>query len=63
MNELIGHSANVMLAETDKAEMRERFRPDELAMIRRTIQLSYTGELSLRELSETCAESRDSKRR
>ena len=43
--------------------MRERFRPDELAMLRRTIRLSYTGEVSVYELSDSCAESRGGKKR
>jgi hypothetical protein len=52
-----------VLAETEKTEMRERFRPDELGMIRQAIRLTYTSEVSLHELAETCAESRDGKKR
>lgn len=57
-----GVTLSRVLAETEKSEMRERFRPDELGMIRRAIQLTYTGEVSVYELAETCAESRGKKR-
>ena len=52
-----------VLAETEKAEMRERFRPDELGMIRQAIRLTFTGEVSVYELADTCAESRGGKKR
>jgi hypothetical protein len=52
-----------VLAETEKAEMRERFRPDELGMIRQAIRLTITGEVSVYELANTCAESRGGKKR
>jgi hypothetical protein len=52
-----------VLAETESAEMRGRFRPDELALLRRAIQLSYTGEVSVYELSDSCNESRGGKKR
>lgn len=51
-----------VLAETEKSEMRERFRPDELGMIRQAIRLTYTGEISVYELADTCAESRGGKK-
>lgn len=50
-----GATLKQVLAETDTPAMRERFRPDELAMIRRAIQLTFTGEMSVYELAETCA--------
>jgi hypothetical protein len=58
-----GMTLSRVLAETEKSEMRERFRPDELGMIRRAIQLTFTGEVSVHELAETCAESRGGKKR
>lgn len=50
-----GATLKQVLAETDTPAMRERFRPDELAMIRRAIQLTFTGEMSVYELAESCA--------
>ena len=42
-----GMTLSRVLAETEKPEMRERFRPDELGMIRQAIRLTYTGEVSV----------------
>jgi hypothetical protein len=53
-----GATLKQVLAETDTPAMRERFRPDELAMIRRAIQLTFTGEMSVYELAESCAASK-----
>lgn len=53
-----GASLSQVLAETEKSQLRERFRPDELALIRRALQLTFTGEVSLYELSETCSDSK-----
>ncbi len=50
-----GATLKQVLAETDTPAMRERFRADELATIRRAIQLTFTGEMSVYELAETCA--------
>ena len=58
-----GMTLSRVLAETESAEMRGRFRPDELALLRRAIQLSYTGEVSVYELSDSCNESRGGKKR
>lgn len=58
-----GASLRTVLAEADKPEVRERFRPDELVTLRRAIQLAYTGEISVHELSETCLESQGGGRR
>jgi hypothetical protein len=58
-----GVSLSQVLAETDKAGMRERFRPVELGMIRQAVRLAYTGEISVYELADACAEGRDGKRR
>lgn len=52
-----------VLAETEKPEMRERFAPDELAMIRQAIRLTFTGEVSVYEVAETCAENRGGRKR
>lgn len=49
-----GATLKQVLLETEKAEMRERFKPDELAMIRRAIQLTFTGEVSIHELAGSC---------
>lgn len=58
-----GMTLSRVLAETESAEMRGRFHPDELALLRRAIRLTYTGEVSVYELSESCAESRGGKKR
>ncbi len=58
-----GMTLSRVLAETETAAMRERFRPDELGMLRRAIRLTYTGEVSVYELSDSCAESRGGKKR
>lgn len=52
-----------VMAETERPEMRERFSPDELAMIRQAVRLTFTGEVSVHEVAETCAQSRGGKRR
>lgn len=58
-----GVTLSRVLAETESAEMRERFRPDERAILQRAIRLTYTGEVSVYEVTESCAESRGGKRR
>ncbi|MBX3666702.1 MAG: hypothetical protein KF834_13535 [Burkholderiales bacterium] len=58
-----GASLGQVLAETGKGELRERFSPEELALIRRALQLTFTGEVSLHELAETCAAGQGGARR
>ena len=58
-----GASLGQVLAEIDKSELRERFRPDELALIRRAVQLTYTGEVSVYELAESCDDGQGRSRR
>ena len=58
-----GATLSRVLAETEKPEMRERFAPNELAMIRQAIRLTFTGEVSVYEVADTCAESRGGKKR
>ncbi|MDP1536394.1 MAG: hypothetical protein Q8L95_04350 [Burkholderiales bacterium] len=58
-----GASLGQVLAETEKDELRERFKPDELAMIRRAVRLTFTSEVSIYELAESCAASRGGSRR
>lgn len=53
-----GASLGQVLAETEKGELRERFKPEELALIRRAVQLTFTGEVSVYELADSCAASR-----
>ncbi len=53
-----GSSLGNVLAQTEKPDMRERFKPDELAMIRQAIRLTFTGEVSIYELANTCTESK-----
>lgn len=53
-----GSTLRQVLAEADKAELRERFKPEELAVMRRALQLTYTGEVSMHELATSCAESK-----
>jgi hypothetical protein len=58
-----GASLNQVMAETEKGDLRERFKPDELAMIRRAVRLTFTSEISIHELAETCAASKGGGRR
>lgn len=53
-----GVSLSQVLVETEKGDLRERFKPDELAMMRRAVRLTFTGEVSIHELAESCAESK-----
>lgn len=53
-----GASLNQVLAETAKRDLEARFKPDELGMIRRAVRLTFTGEVSIYELAETCEEAR-----
>ena len=58
-----GASLGQVLAETEKGELRERFKPDELAMIRRAVRLTFTSEVSIYELADSCAASKGGSRR
>jgi hypothetical protein len=58
-----GASLSQVLAETEKGELRERFRPDELAIIRRAVRLTFDGEFSIRELADSCADGKGGSRR
>lgn len=58
-----GASLNQVMAETEKGGLRERFRPEELAMIRRAVRLTFTSEISIHELAETCNASKGGSRR
>jgi hypothetical protein len=58
-----GASLGQVLAETEKSGLSERFRADELALIRRALQLTFTGEVSLHELAATCAAGQGGSRR
>jgi hypothetical protein len=53
-----GASLNQVMAETEKGDLRERFKPDELAMIRRAVRLTFTSEISIHELADSCADSK-----
>ncbi len=53
-----GASLSQVMAETEKGDLRERFKPDELAMMRRAVRLTFTSEISIHELAETCAASK-----
>ncbi len=58
-----GASLGQVLVEIDNSGLRERFRPDELALIRRAVQLTYTGEVSVHELAESCDDGKGRSRR
>jgi hypothetical protein len=58
-----GASLSQVMAEIEKGDLRERFRPDELAMIRRAVRLTFTSEISIHELAETCNASKGGSRR
>lgn len=53
-----GSSLNQVMGEIEKGDLRERFRPEELAVIRRAVRLTFTSEISIHELAETCAASK-----
>lgn len=58
-----GASLSQVMAEIEKGDLRARFKPDELAMIRRAVRLTFTSEISIHELADTCAESKGGSRR
>ena len=53
-----GATLKQVLAETEKGDLRERFKPEELEMIRRAVRLTYTGEVSLYELAGSCSDAK-----
>lgn len=53
-----GATLGQVLAETEKGDLRERFRPGELVLIRRAVRLTFTGEISIYELAGSCADSK-----
>ena len=55
-----GATLGQVLAETEKGDLRERFRPEELALIRRAVRLTFTGEISIYELAGSCTASKGS---
>jgi hypothetical protein len=57
-----GASLNQVMAEIEKGDLRARFKPDELALIRRAVRLTFTSEISIHELADTCAESKGGRR-
>jgi len=53
-----GASLNQVMAETEKGDLRERFRPEDLALMRRAVRMVFTSEISIHDLAETCAASK-----
>lgn len=53
-----GASLSQVMAETEKSDLRERFRPEDLALMRRAVRMVFTSEISIHELAETCAASK-----
>ncbi len=51
-----GATLRQVLAETEAGELRKLFQPDDLGVIRQALRLTYTGEVSLHELAESCAD-------
>ena len=49
-----GFSLNAVLAETERAGMKEKFSAQELNMLRQVMRFSYTGEYSIRDIHEAC---------
>lgn len=58
-----GVSLSRVLAELDRPELRERLSPEEQLLLGRAVQMSYTSEISIHELAETCNASRGVKPR
>lgn len=54
-----GASLGYVLAQTEKRDMQERFKPDELGVIRNAIRLTFTGEVSIYELAGSCDEAKN----
>ncbi|MBY0267481.1 MAG: hypothetical protein K2W84_13790 [Burkholderiales bacterium] len=53
-----GASLSRVLAELERPELRERLSAEDYALLRRAVQMSYTSEISIHELAETCNASR-----
>lgn len=49
-----GFSLSAVLAETERAGMKEKFSVQELNMLRQVMRFSYTGEYSIRDIHEAC---------
>jgi hypothetical protein len=49
-----GMALNVLLADVERKDMKSKFTAAELGVIRRTITLAYTGEVSPFEISQSC---------
>jgi hypothetical protein len=58
-----GASLSRVLAELERPELRERLGAEDYALLRRAVQMSYTSEISVHELLETCNASRGGKPR
>lgn len=58
-----GASLSRVLAELERPELRERLSAQDHALLRRAVQMSYTSEISIPELAETCNASRGRTRR
>lgn len=58
-----GASLSFVLSETEKPDMAQRFKPDELALIRRAIRLTFTGEVSIYDLAGNCQDGKGSNTR
>ncbi len=50
-----GATLNQVLSETETGELRKHLQPDDLGVLRQALRLTYTGEVSLHELAESCA--------
>jgi|LNFM01.1.fsa_nt_gb hypothetical protein len=53
-----GASLSRVLSELERPELRERLSAEDYALLRRAVQMSYTSEISIHELAETCNASR-----
>ncbi len=53
-----GASLSRVLSELERPELRERLSAEDYALLRRSVQMSYTSEISVHELAETCNASR-----
>ena len=49
-----GATLRQVLAEIEKPELRQQFQPDELGVLRQALRLTYTGEVSVHELAQSC---------
>ena len=49
-----GITLSAVLAETERAEISEKFTVQELNTMRQVMRFSYTGEYSIREILEAC---------